>query len=149
MTEKKQVKYLYIDADEDHVPLQYLSSNVKDSNNDSRKQTIVKLVYVYEGIERKRLKAKDLADKSYYFSGIYEDGENEKLWEEVYEYIDSIYDLDSVERIYLNSDGGNWIKTGVRKIHGITRVMDEYHINKYLTQMTTTFMTVHRTEETF
>ena len=54
----------------------------------------------------------------------------------MYEYIDSVYDLDSVERIYLNSDGGNWIKTGVRKIHGITRVMDEYHINKYLTQMT-------------
>ena len=138
MTEKKQVKYLYIDADEDHVPLQYLSSNAKDSNNDSRKQTIVKLVYVYEGIEKEAPESKRFKlINPYYFSGIYEDSENEKLWEEVYEYIDSVYDLDSVERIYLNSDGGNWIKTGVRKIHGITRVMDEYHINKYLTQMTT------------
>ena len=138
LTEKKQVKYLYIDADEDHVPLQYLSSNAKDSNNDSRKQTIVKLVYVYEGIEKEAPESKRFKlINPYYFSGIYEDSENEKLWEEVYEYIDSVYDLDSVERIYLNSDGGNWIKTGVRKIHGITRVMDEYHINKYLTQMTT------------
>ena len=135
LTEKKQVKYLYIDADEDHVPLQYLSSNAKDSNNDSRKQTIVKLVYVYEGIEKEAPESKRFKlINPYYFSGIYEDSENEKLWEEVYEYIDSVYDLDSVERIYLNSDGGNWIKTGVRKIHGITRVMDEYHINKYLTQ---------------
>ena len=138
LTEKKQVKYLYIDADEDHVPLQYLSPNAKGSNNDSRKQTIVKLVYVYEGIEKEAPESKRFKlINPHYFSGIYEDSENEKLWEEVYEYIDSIYDLDSVERIYLNSDGGNWIKTGVRKIHGITRVMDEYHINKYLTQMTT------------
>ncbi len=107
MTEKKQVKYLYIDADEDHVPLQYLSSNAKDSNNDSRKQTIVKLVYVYEGIEKEAPESKRFKlINPYYFSGIYEDSENEKLWEEVYEYIDSVYDLDSVERIYLNSDGG-------------------------------------------
>ena len=116
LTEKKQVKYLYIDADEDHVPLQYLSPNAKGSNNDSRKQTIVKLVYVYEGIEKEAPESKRFKlINPHYFSGIYEDSENEKLWEEVYEYIDSIYDLDSVERIYLNSDGGNWIKTGVRK----------------------------------
>ena len=49
--EKKKVRYLYIDADEDHVPLQFLEKKgdvqrgIKGSKNNT---AIAKLVYVYE-----------------------------------------------------------------------------------------------------
>lgn len=47
---KKQVAYLYIDADEDHVSLQYLEKKgdiVKPRSNTS----MPKIAYVYEGVE--------------------------------------------------------------------------------------------------
>ncbi len=47
------------------------------------------------------------------------------------------YDLEKVKKIYLYSDGATWISGGSRKIQGIIRVLDEFHINEYLTGMTT------------
>ena len=133
---QKVVEYLYIDADEDHVPLQYI--NIKGDIEEGKDNNIPgKLVYVYEGIEA-------IAPKSdryrliepHYFSGIYEGDDNSLLWDEVWEYIDAKYDVDSIKHIYLNSDGGAWIKGGSRKIHGLIRVLDEHHLSKYLTSMT-------------
>ena len=48
--EKKSVKTLYIDADEDHVSLQHLEKkgDVKISNSNT---FMPKLVYIYEGID--------------------------------------------------------------------------------------------------
>lgn len=138
--EKKQVRYLYIDADEDHVPLQFIEKkgDIELDENGRKSNTVqVKLVYVYEGIEpespgsdRYRL------IHPYYFSGVYEGADNEKLWGEVAEYIEGNYDVESIEKIYLNADGASWIRGCRRKIDGITEVLDEYHINKYLTKMT-------------
>lgn len=139
-TEKRCVQYLYIDADEDRVPLQFFKKkgDIKRDENGRKNNTVqVKLVYVYEGIEpespgsdRYRL------IRPHYFSGVYEGKDNEKLWTEVSEYIESHYDTEGIEKIYLNADGGSWIKSSKRKIEGITEVLDEYHINKYLTKMT-------------
>ena len=138
--EKKQARYLYIDADEDHVPLQFFKEkgDIQRGENGRKNNTVqVKLVYVYEGIEpespgsdRYRL------IRPHYFSGVYEGKDNEKLWAEVREYIESHYDTEGIEKIYLNADGGSWIKGGKQKIEGITEVLDEYHINKYLAKMT-------------
>lgn len=36
----------------------------------------------------------------------------------------------------MNADGGAWIKSGMRRIAGITYVLDEFHIEKYLTKLT-------------
>lgn len=138
--EKKQVEYLYIDADEDHVPLQFFKKkgDIKpDSKGRKYNNVQVKLVYVYEGIEpespgsdRYRL------INPHYFSGVYEGKENETLWNEVAEYIEGHYDLENVRKIYLNADGGGWIKGIHRNGLPITEVLDEYHLNKYLTKMT-------------
>ncbi len=54
LKEKKVVDYLYIDADEDHVSLQFYEKRgdlVKLENNRKDNCAIAKLVYVYEGIE--------------------------------------------------------------------------------------------------
>lgn len=61
---------------------------------------------------------------------------NQELWDEVYEYIESHYDLDKVKKIYLNADGGSWIKGGKKRIAGMVEVLDEFHLQKYLLKAT-------------
>ena len=36
----------------------------------------------------------------------------------------------------MNADGGGWITSGMRRIAGITYVLDEFHLNKYLKKIT-------------
>lgn len=140
LQEKKEIKTLYIDADEDHVALQFFEKKgdtlpAKASGKRNGIQT--KLIYVYEGIEKEAPKSKrHRLINPHYFSGVYEGKDNARLWEEVREYIDATYDVDKIENIYLNADGGGWIKIGKSKIPGIISVLDEHHLNNYLVKMT-------------
>ena len=138
--EKKAVEYLYIDADEDHVSLLFKEKKgdleVKE-NNWKNNCVLAKLVYVYEGIEPESPKSKrHRLVNPHYFSGVYDGADNAKLWDEVYAYLDSHYDLKKVKKIYLNADGGTWIQSGKKRIAGITSVLDEFHLQKYLLKMT-------------
>ncbi len=36
----------------------------------------------------------------------------------------------------MNADGGSWIRSGMQKIAGITYVLDEFHLKKYLKKIT-------------
>ncbi len=138
--EKKVVEYLYIDADEDHVSLQFKEKKGDleiGENHWKNNCVLAKLVYVYEGIEPEapRSKRNKLVNPRY-FSGVYDGADNAKLWDEVYAYLDSHYDLEKVKKIYLNADGGSWIQSGKKRIAGITNVLDEFHLQKYLLKMT-------------
>ncbi len=138
--EKKVVDYLYIDADEDHVSLQYKEKKgdlEKGANGRKNNCALIKLVYVYEGVEpvSPRSKRHHLIN-AHYFSGEYDGADNQKLWDEVYEYLDSHYDLSKVKKIYLNADGGTWIQAGVKRISGVTGVLDEFHLMKYMLKLT-------------
>ena len=137
---KKIVDYLYIEADEDHVSLQFkekkgdLTENEKHQKNNC---LISKLVYVHEGIEQESPKSKrHRLIKPYYFCRVCSGKENEKFWDEVYEYIVNHYDLSRIKKIYINGDGGGWIKSGMKRIAGMTYVLDEFHLEKYLTKLT-------------
>ena len=137
--EKKAVEYLYIDA-EDHVSLQFKEKKGDleiGENHRKNNCVLAKLVYVYEGIEPEapRSKRNKLVNPRY-FSGVYDGADNAKLWDEVYAYLDSHYDLEKVKKIYLNADGGSWIQSGKKRIAGITNVLDEFHLQKYLLKMT-------------
>lgn len=137
---KKAVEYLYIDADEDHVSLQFKEKKGDlevGENSWKNNSVLAKLVYVYEGIEPEapRSKRNKLVNPRY-FSGVYDGADNAKLWDEVYAYLDSHYDLEKVKKIYLNADGGTWIQSGKKRIAGITSVLDEFHLQKYLLKMT-------------
>lgn len=138
--ELKKVEYLYIEADEDHVPLQFINQkgDIEVGSNGYKLNNVqMKLVYVHEGIEKVAPESKrHRLINPHYFSGIYEGRENARLWDEVYEYIEKTYDLSCIKKIYLNADGGQWIKSGKNRISGTISVLDEYHINKYLTSMT-------------
>lgn len=81
---------------------------------------LAKLVYVYEGIEPEapRSKRNKLVNPRY-FSGVYDGADNAKLWDEVYAYLDSHYDLEKVKKIYLNADGGAGSRVGKRGLRGL------------------------------
>ena len=138
--EKKAVEYLYIDADEDHVALQFrqkkgdLASNGKGQKNNC---LITKLVYVYEGVVPESPKSKrHRLVNPYYFCRVCSGEDNRKLWDEVYEYMDRHYDLSKVRKIYVNGDGGSWILSGLKHLSGLVHVLDGFHLEKYLTKLT-------------
>lgn len=128
--EKKTLKYLYIDADEDHVSMQYL--NQKGNIKKVRTNTIMpKLVYVYEGITNENGR-NELINKKY-FGGVCEGGKAiEQLWKEVSEYIEKSYDTEELRKIYINGDGAAWIKSGQKLMDKAKFVLDRFHMHKYI-----------------
>ena len=137
---KKVVDYLYIDADEDHISLQFKEKkgDLEIGENHWKNNCVLgKIVYVYEGIEPESPKNKrHRLVNPHYFCGVYDGDDNAKLWDTVYRYICDNYDISKIVKIYLNADGGSWIKGGYNRIHGITTVLDEFHMQKYLLKMT-------------
>ncbi len=119
--DKRSVKVLYIEADEDHVSLQ--EGGVVEP----------KLVYVHEGKKKVGKNRWKLLNPRY-FSGVYANSDD--IWLEVLDYIDSAYDMDRIEKIYLSGDGAPWIKNGLGWIKGSIYVLDRYHLTKYVTQAT-------------
>ena len=138
--EKKVIDYLYIDADEDHISLQFRERKgdlVSMENNRKNNNAIAKLIYVYEGIEKEAPASKrHKLINPYYFCRVCDGEENRKLWDEVYEYIENHYEVSKIKKIYLNADGGAWIASGKKSIAGITYVLDEFHLEKAITKLT-------------
>lgn len=132
--EKKEIRVLYIEADEDHVALQGRSFQ-KDGKERQRRIAMPRLVYVHEGIdhEKSTMNRKVLKNVRY-FGGEYKDSES--LWLEVSGYIDEVYKIDVVETIYLSGDGASWIKQGLDWIPKSRFVLDNYHLNKYIKEAT-------------
>lgn len=132
---KKCIPTLYIDADEDHVALQYLEK--KGDIRKPRINTVMpKIAYVYEGVETGEDGRPKLINPKY-FGGIYEGANgNRDFWNEVQAYIESAYDTEYVEKIYINGDGASWIKAGIHYIAGARFVLDKYHMNKYIISAT-------------
>ena len=125
---KKKVDYLYIDADEDHIALQ----------REEKFSEINKLIYVYEGIENESpISERKRLINPRYFGGIsVKEGDNSRLWQEVYDYIEEAYEIDKIKMIYINGDGARWIKNGVYHFKRAKFVMDKFHITEYINRMT-------------
>ncbi len=136
--EKRKAATIYIDADEDHVSLQYLEE--KGDLKGTRGKTLMpKLIYVYEGIDTESDRHELINAK--YFGGRYEgtDG-NKLLWDEVYEYIAKTYDEESLERIYVSGDGAGWIRQGAKVHEKAKFVLDKYHVYHYIITATAHLM---------
>lgn len=132
---KKVLSYLYIDCDEDHVALQFLDTQEEELEKNRRKSTMPKIIYVYEGVDDECGRNRLVNPK--YFGGVYEGKEGvETLWKEVRRYIESSYDVDSLERIYINGDGAGWIKSGQTYIPNGKFVLDKFHLHKYIIKAT-------------
>ena len=138
--EKKIVPYLYIEADEDHISLQYREKkgDIKKTERGKKdNNAIAKLIYVHEGIEPEAPQStRNRLINPHYFSRTAEGCSNDELWDEVYRYLDDNYELSKVRKIFLSSDGGGWIKSGMRRIGGLVHLLDQYHLEKQLTKLT-------------
>lgn len=121
--EKRKIKRLYVEADEDHISLQ-----------NGGKKTISRLIYVHEGLEKVN-KTRNKLKNVKYFSGLYKNS-FEDLWLEVIDYIDDHYDVDEIETTYLAGDGADWIKEGLHWLPRPKYVLDRYHLNKYVLKAT-------------
>ncbi len=137
-TEKRKVDVLYIDADEDHVSLQYLER--KGDITDSHSNTYMpKMAYVYEGIEANGDRHELIHPR--YFGGGYEGSKGvTAFWTEVFEYIDTCYDTAVLKKIYINGDGAEWIKAGAKLHASATFVLDKFHLHKYIIAATSHLM---------
>lgn len=117
---KRVVRVLYIEADEGHVRLQ------KGGHGQAR------LVYVHEGRRQVARNRWELVNACYFGCG---PGEPvEKLWEEVWAYVEAEYDLSQVEVIYLLGDGAAWIREGLEwTTHKrVVFLLDRFHVAKYI-----------------
>lgn len=138
---KKQVPYLYIDADEDHVALQYIEKK-GDITGIRNNTSMPKIAYVYEGVEPESPKSERLRlVNPKYFGGLYEGSKGvEQFWREIYNYIRATYDLDTIKHIYINGDGAGWIKSGRKWIAGSSFILDKFHLQKYIIAATSHLM---------
>lgn len=129
--EKKELKTVYIDADEDHVSLQYLEH--KGDIKKPRANTVMpRIIYVYEGADADG-EGRPKLRNARYFGGVYEGQEGiNKLWTEVLDYLDEAYDMDAVEKIYINGDGAAWIRAGEKLLPKSKFALDKYHMHKYI-----------------
>lgn len=147
--EKKVVDYLYIEADEDHVSKQFNEKKgdlEKSENGFKNNCLITKMVVVHEGLEPESIINQDQKDehnskrwklkKPHYFCRVCSGKENEAFWDEIFDYLNNHYDILKVKKIYLNADGGSWIMAGANRINGVTYVLDEFHLQKYITRLT-------------
>lgn len=108
---KRICSNLYIQADEDHVSLQ--EGGI----------AMPRIVTIHEGVENGRLIT------PYTICGLYENN-IEGLWEEVLEYITSMYKYEKINKIHILGDGASWIKKGTEYLSKSVYVSDRFHIFK-------------------
>ncbi|BAF60426.1 Uncharacterized protein PTH_2245 [Pelotomaculum thermopropionicum SI] len=113
---KKQVKCLYIEADEDHVACQ------------RGRGFEVRLVYIHEGWSSNGKRRK--LERPIYQSSVDEDIST--FWERVWEEANKLYDLEAVEKIYLMGDGAAWIQSAKEVFPQAEFVLDRFHYMKYV-----------------
>ena len=113
---------IYIEADEVHANLQFKHSN-------SKKNKIVPVILTHEGHFEDFVKKKQLKNTHYIASSILK---TNLLWNETYKYLDSIYDLDKINTIFISGDGGPWIKGYDEAFPNAIYVLDKFHYRKSL-----------------
>ena len=139
---KKKIKNLHIQADEDHVSLQFYTNrgDLKISEAGRKVSTAMpKLILVYEDIVcdgKEGCRRHKLVGKKY-FGGLYEGStRNEDLWLEVQQYIYDTYDTEYLENVYIAGDGAPWIVAGCQVLEKSKFVLDKFHLGKYINSAT-------------
>lgn len=128
--EKKECKYLFIEADEDHISEQHGRHYPALEN----KGFISRLAYVYEyKRDVSGCKGRKELVNTFYFGGTYAGSDGvEKFWHNVGNYIEQTYDTDKLKHIYISGDGAPWIKSGAKYLMKTLFCADKYHLMKYI-----------------
>lgn len=136
---KKQVENLYIDADENHYHLQFKETRGDITRKEQGRKLnggMIKMAYVFEDIipEAPRSKRNKLVGTHYFCRG--DEQSSKDFWKEIFEYIEATYDTSKIKRLYINADGGAWIKQGYRGLSDAVFILDEFHLSEYVRKMT-------------
>lgn len=118
--EQRAVKYLYVEADEDHVSLQ------------NGRKSQVKLVYIHEGIEERGGRRTPVNPRYLTWPS---QQDNHLLWETVSRYIDRQYVSGDIDHIFLSGDCASWIRTGEEWLYPCVPVLDSFHTMKALRKL--------------
>lgn len=117
--DRHRVPELHIDADEAHITLR------------GGRKSEVPLISVYEGIEKRGKRG--ICRNIFHIS---EYGKSpDDLWEQALTEVEERYDLTGT-KIYLHGDGGNWVQKGLEWFPKAVFVLDKYHKNKAIKNMT-------------
>lgn len=138
--EKKKIRNLHIVADEDHVSAQFIKEKgdlPKDTLCRKINTIMPKIILLYEdvinesGNTSKNPRYKLIG--KHYFCGVYAGAnENYKFWEQVRDYIEAVYDEETLEKVYIAGDGAAWIEAGCDIIDKSRFVLDKFHMMKYV-----------------
>lgn len=124
---KKECRFLFIEADEDHIAEQHGNGSSERNGN-----FISRMAYVYEGYEE-LCKGRHSLTGIHYEAGLYEGSKGiERFWKKVGRYIRKHYDTGMIERIYVCGDGASWIKAATEYIPESVFVIDKFHLTKYI-----------------
>lgn len=126
--QKKKCKYLFIEADEDHVAEQHGRWEKENTGFISR------LAYIYEyKQEHPKVKGRKELVNKYYFGGLYGESKGvQEFWGEIQQYIEQNYDSEELQRVFISGDGGNWIKSATTYVDRSLYCVDKYHMTKYI-----------------
>ena len=96
---------------------------------------MTKIIYVYEDVNFDGSKHELV--NCHYFGGDYAGTEGTKaLWQEVFAFVAESYDEEVLEKIYINGDGADWIRTGAGMHAKAHFVLDRFHMHKYIISAT-------------
>jgi len=94
---------IYIIADEKWIPTQRKKDGSKHKKNDHDKKVMVKSIVVFDGY-KKSGKRRYLKNKRVFASF------NENIVNQSLDYINNVYDVSKIKRVYVMGDGAKWIK---------------------------------------
>lgn len=130
--QKKVVKELHIYADEDHAHLQ------REHKEKGKRGQIIPLVTVTEGTKSVSNSRNATVNPVRFVN---EKFSSKELWKTVEGYIDSAYEINEIEKIWVHGDGGGWIRNGLENYPQTLHVMDGYHFYKELRKLCKEFPT--------
>ena len=125
---RRKVKVLYINLDEDHVAVQ------KSLN----RKLQCKIGYVYEDVVKVCKNRYKLTNKHTICGTYLKSSGNRAFYEKINEYIECNYDTDYLEKVIVYGDGANWIKACEEYLPKCEFRLDKFHLMKSILEATRT-----------
>ena len=127
---KRKVKVLYINIDEDHISLQKAKE----------RSVLGKIAYIYEGTI-KECKNRYRLTYKHTICGTYEKTSgNRAFYENINRYIECNYDTKYLDKIIVYGDGASYIKASIEYIPKSEFRIDKFHLSKYISQASFTII---------
>ena len=126
--EKRKVKVLYINLDEDHVAIQ------KSLN----KKLQCKIGYVYESVVKVCKNRYKLTNKHTICGTYLKSSGNKAFYKKINEYIECNYDTDYLEKVIVYGDGAKWITSSIEYIEKSEFRLDKFHLMKSIIEASRT-----------